>query len=107
VTRTLSDRRALDAIAARLNQRRNPNDIAAALLLLIDVSWRVRETGRRVPQYRRRPFTILPKAEQQLRDAVQRCLTHGYELDQVSRIVLDLFKVPIVTVAPAKGRRRA
>lgn len=110
--RRLSDRRALDMIAARLNQRRHPNDLAATLLLLLEVGWRVRETGRRVPRYRKRPFRIVPKTEQQLRDAVARCLTHGYEVDQVSRIVLDVFAVPMhpqlwgrsVVVAKRKGK---
>jgi hypothetical protein len=95
VARSLSDRHALDAIAARLNQRRHPNDIAAELLCLLVVEDRVRETGRRVPRYRKQPFKKVPKAEQQLLAAVQRCVTLGYELEQISRIVLDVFTIPL------------
>lgn len=93
--RSLSDRRALDAIAARLNQKRHPNDLAAALLTLLVVGDRVRETGRRVLRSRKQPFRRIPKVEQQLRAAVQRCVTHGYEMGQISRIVLDVVKIPL------------
>ena len=103
--RTLSDRRALDAIAALLNKKRHPNDIAAALMLLSDVTGCVRETGRRIPRYRKRPFRIVPKAEHQLRVAVHRCLTHGYDLGPISRIVLEAVQIPLKTV-PATTKRR-
>lgn len=101
MTRRLSDRRGLDEITTLLNRRRHPNDIAAALMLLGEVRFRVHSTGRRVVRYRRRPFKIVPKAEQQLRDAVQRCLTHGYELGPISRMVLEAVQIPLVT---AKGK---
>jgi hypothetical protein len=54
MARSVSDRGALDAIAALLNRRRDRYDLAAALLLLITIGGRVRETGRRVARHRRR-----------------------------------------------------
>jgi hypothetical protein len=108
--RTLSDRRALDAIATLLNQKRHPNDIAAALLLLLELTGCVRETGRRVTRYRKRPFRIVPPAEHGLRTAVRRCLTHGYDLGPISRIVLETVQIPLRTVpatakAPPRGSK--
>lgn len=101
MARSVSDRHALDAIAARLNKRRHPNDIAAALLLLITIQDRVRETGRRVPRHRRPPFRRVPKVEQQLREAVRRCLTHDYELGPISAIVLDVYYGMLALPVPA------
>jgi fructose-1,6-bisphosphatase/inositol monophosphatase family enzyme len=87
---SIPDRRALDAIAKLLNARRHPNDIAAALMLLVEVGGRVRETGRRVSRQRhRRRVRIVPRAEQQLRDAVLRLLRQDYDVPTIAHIVLD------------------
>lgn len=99
--RSVSDHRALDAIAALLNTRRHPNDIAAALLLLITIADRVRETGRPAGRrYPKQPFHRVPKAEAQLRTAVHRCLSHGYDLPEVSQVVLDVYYGMLVVTPP-------